>query len=338
MAPSDDDFDEASSSALNKPPPLATDPKPTETTATPGDDVAACSSASCEPVASDVTFRVGDRFTSFTELEAKIEAYSQAHFVQLWRRDARTIEAAKKRVGKIANNMSEALKYQSVKYCCIHGGKKFTTQASARASSTFKQDCGFNIYLAASKDGAHLEIRSLLLEHNNHTVSEHLFRHLPQQRRLPPDLQTKAASMLQLRANKKLLREQLEVQSNKAVTLRDLSNLAARKKQGCSRNDLEATVKLLQNKYASTVRLLTDENNELRAIFFQDDAMRRSFEDYPEIIFIDATYKLLETRMSCFLMLVEDGNGESEIVAVGLFAVEDGDTLRWFFNVFKELN
>lgn len=135
MAPSDDDFDEASSSALNKPPPLATDPKPTETTATPGDDVAACSSASCEPVASDVTFRVGDRFTSFTELEAKIEAYSQAHFVQLWRRDARTIEAAKKRVGKIANNMSEALKYQSVKYCCIHGGKKFTTQASARASS-----------------------------------------------------------------------------------------------------------------------------------------------------------------------------------------------------------
>ncbi|KAH9364382.1 hypothetical protein HPB48_016253 [Haemaphysalis longicornis] len=144
--------------------------------------------------------------------------------------------------------------------------------------------------------------------------------------------------MLQLRANKKLLREQLEVQSNKAVTLRDLSNLAARKKQGCSRNDLEATVKLLQNKYASTVRLLTDENNELRAIFFQDDAMRRSFEDYPEIIFIDATYKLLETRMSCFLMLVEDGNGESEIVAVGLFGVEDGDTLRWFFNVFKELN
>lgn len=203
---------------------------------------------------------------------------------------------------------------------------------------TFKQDCGFNIYLAASKDGAHLEIRSLLLEHNNHTVSEHLFRHLPQQRRLPPDLQTKAASMLQLRANKKLLREQLEVQSNKAVTLRDLSNLAARKKQGCSRNDLEATVKLLQNKYASTVRLLTGENNELRAIFFQDDAMRRSFEDYPEIIFIDATYKLLETRMSCFLMLVEDGNGESEIVAVGLFGVEDGDTLRWFFNVFKELN
>lgn len=144
--------------------------------------------------------------------------------------------------------------------------------------------------------------------------------------------------MLQLRANKKLLREQLEVQSNKAVTLRDLSNLAARKKQGCSRNDLEATVKLLQNKYASTVRLLTGENNELRAIFFQDDAMRRSFEDYPEIIFIDATYKLLETRMSCFLMLVEDGNGESEIVAVGLFGVEDGDTLRWFFNVFKELN
>ncbi|KAG0445030.1 hypothetical protein HPB47_002803 [Ixodes persulcatus] len=42
--------------------------------------------------------------------------------------------------------------------------------------------------------------------------------------------------------------------------------------------------------------------------------------------------------MSCFLMLVENGNGESEIVSVGLFATEDGDTLQWISHVFKELN
>lgn len=134
--------------------------------------------------------------------------------------------------------------------------------------------------------------------------------------------------MLELRANKKPLRGHLEKESSKVVTLRDLSNLAAKIKKGDSRNDLEATVILLQDTYKATVRLLTDENNELRAILFQDDSMQRSFEDYPEIIFIDATYKLLETRMSCFLVIGEDGNGESEIVAVGLFSTEDGDTLR----------
>lgn len=43
-----------------------------------------------------MTFRLGDQFSSFAELEKKVTAYSSAHFVQLWKRDARTIEAAKK--------------------------------------------------------------------------------------------------------------------------------------------------------------------------------------------------------------------------------------------------
>ncbi|KAH7962502.1 hypothetical protein HPB52_016536 [Rhipicephalus sanguineus] len=114
--------------------------------------------------------------------------------------------------------------------------------------------------------------------------------------------------------------------------------MAAENRKGCPRNDLEATVKLLQDKYNCTVRVLADESNDLKAIFFQDEGMKRSFSNYPEIIFIDATYKLLETRMSCFLIVVEDGNGESEIVAVGLFMTEDGETLKWFFEVFKALN
>lgn len=42
--------------------------------------------------------------------------------------------------------------------------------------------------------------------------------------------------------------------------------------------------------------------------------------------------------MACFLAIIEDGHGQSEIVAVGLFATEDGETLRWFFETFKELN
>lgn len=91
----------------------------------------------------ELTFRLGDQFSSFAELE-KVIAYSSAHFVQLWMRDARkpylvtlarTIEAAKKRIGKIASKMLDVLKYHSVKYCCIHGGKKFAMKASARTSS-----------------------------------------------------------------------------------------------------------------------------------------------------------------------------------------------------------
>lgn len=66
--------------------------------------------------------------------------------------------------------------------------------------------------------------------------------------------------------------------------------------------------------------------------------MKGSLDDYPEVIFRDATYKFLEIRMACFLAIIEDSNGQSEIVAAGLFATEDKETLRWFFSTFKELN
>ncbi|KAH9378517.1 hypothetical protein HPB48_015059 [Haemaphysalis longicornis] len=83
----------------------------------------------------DVNFSVGDKFSSFAELEEKIDRYCSAIYVKVWKKDARTIEAATKRVGKIAAGMSDALKYQTVKFCCIQGGKKFMTQATERCSS-----------------------------------------------------------------------------------------------------------------------------------------------------------------------------------------------------------
>lgn len=51
----------------------------------------------------ELTFHLGDQFSSFAELEKKVTAYSSAHFVQLRKRGARLIEAAKKRVGKITS-------------------------------------------------------------------------------------------------------------------------------------------------------------------------------------------------------------------------------------------
>lgn len=62
--------------------------------------------------------------------------------------------------------------------------------------------------------------------------------------------------MPQLKANKKLVREQLEKEGNIVVTLKDLTILAAKDKSKDSRNDLEATVTMLRNEYNASVRLL----------------------------------------------------------------------------------
>lgn len=152
---------------------------------------------------------VGERFESFAELEARITRFCAANSVQLWKRDARTIEAAKKRAGNIASRMPAALKYYQVRFCCIHGGLKFVSSSKgSRKSSTFKQDCEFNIYVAANKQGSHLEVRSVNLKHN-HTAAPQLSHQLSQETPLPPDPNPKTRSVLKRRADTTLVRDRL---------------------------------------------------------------------------------------------------------------------------------
>ncbi|KAL3174959.1 hypothetical protein MRX96_010982 [Rhipicephalus microplus] len=159
--------------------------------------------------ASDAVIAVGDRFATFAALKEKMEKFSTANLVQL---------------------MPPELKYYHLRYCCIHGGSKFVTSSKGvRKASTFKKDCVFNIYRAANKDGSHLEVRSLNLEQNYAVVPE-LFKHLPQQRRLPSELQDKARALLKLKANKILVRQERRKESGNAVLLKDLSNISAKGK------------------------------------------------------------------------------------------------------------
>ena len=65
----------------------------------------------------------------------------------------------------------------------------------------------------------------------------------------------------------------------------------------------------------STVDIFSDEGNTFTGILFQDSVMKSLFASYPEVLMIDATYKLNELRMPLYLMIVLDSNGQSEIVA-----------------------
>ena len=66
--------------------------------------------------------------------------------------------------------------------------------------------------------------------------------------------------------------------------------------------------------------------------------MKEDFQSYPEIIFIDATYKLTELRLPVYIFLVEDSMGESEIAGVGLLMSEKAESLRWLLSAFKGNN
>ena len=66
--------------------------------------------------------------------------------------------------------------------------------------------------------------------------------------------------------------------------------------------------------------------------------MKQAFAAYPELLCIDATYKLLELRLPLYIMLVEDGNGQSEIACAFLLLEENEASLLMVADLFKKYN
>ena len=88
----------------------------------------------------------------------------------------------------------------------------------------------------------------------------------------------------------------------------------------------------------STVNLFIDEQHIFTGLFFQDAGMKYNFECYPEVLMVDATYKLNELRMPLYLMMVIDGNGQSEIIAMFLTLLETKQAITDMIRAFKEVN
>ena len=73
-------------------------------------------------------------------------------------------------------------------------------------------------------------------------------------------------------------------------------------------------------------------------LLYQDAIMKYTFASYPEVLMVDATYKLNELRMPLYLMLVVDSNGQSEIVAVFLTSLETEEAISKMVQAFKSHN
>lgn len=80
-----------------------------------------------------VTFSIGERFSSYKDLEEKIKLYEVSNYCQLWKRDSRTVEAARKR---LSQHLADDIQYYEVTFGCIHGGRKFKGRGEGKRASS----------------------------------------------------------------------------------------------------------------------------------------------------------------------------------------------------------
>ncbi|CAN7982721.1 unnamed protein product [Ixodes pacificus] len=277
--------------------------------------------------------KVGQKFSSCGELQSAIADYERTVFAEFWISKCRTIHAARKK--GIARPIDEKLAYYSLTYSCKHGGRAHKSESTGARSkqTTYKIDCPAHISFLATKDGKCLEATEVVDEHN-HALSEKCYQHLPRQRRLNEEEKDEAKKLLALKANKKCVQGYF-FSGGKKVLLRDLHNLTTSMKADSVKGSTLDSIASRVQESGGTMDILVDSDDVLVGLFYQDSDMKRAYENFPEVVFVDAIRKTNDKRMPLYVVLVEDSNGESEVVALILCAGEDEATVQALFSRFS---
>ena len=178
-----------------------------------------------------------------------------------------------------------------------------------------------------------------------------IYDHLPRQRQLNQSEKKNAQELIKLKVNKKL---PLSETTGKVVTLKDITNMqtSSQNPKNSSVEELVTRLKAIDgwlyfypimvifvvNISGSTVEAYIDDHNTFSGLFFQDGIMKMVYAAYPEVLLVDATYKLNELRMPVYLLLVIDSNGQSEIVCVFVTHLETANAIREMVSSFKSHN
>ncbi|XP_052061159.1 uncharacterized protein LOC127701314 [Mytilus californianus] len=133
------------------------------------------------------------------------------------------------------------------------------------------------------------------------------------------------------------MRDHFEERTGKKIILKHISNIVNKVNKTKKTDNLEKLVQKLKVT-GSEVEIFHDGDSNLQALFYQDAEMQRVFATFPEIIFVDATYKLNDRRMPFYVMMVEDSLGQSEVAAIALVNSEERAVLQQLIHCFKENN
>ena len=81
-----------------------------------------------------------------------------------------------------------------------------------------------------------------------------------------------------------------------------------------------------------------DTENNVYAIFYQNQFMKELYSKYADTLFIDSTYKLNKNKYPCLVLAVKDQFGEAQVVGIAVMAYERKPILRSILEFFSKNN
>uniref|UniRef100_A0A8D8ZC59 Zinc finger SWIM domain-containing protein 3 n=1 Tax=Cacopsylla melanoneura TaxID=428564 RepID=A0A8D8ZC59_9HEMI len=192
-----------------------------------------------------------------------------------------------------------------------------------------------------SFDAKKLTLTSMINEHN-HDISSTIYSALPKQRKLSPQEKDDVKKMMDLRCNKKLVKNYVKSTTGKTILLKNLDNLRNEKQPNqTSGSVLTETVDYLtglENEGATVKVMVEETDNKLLGIYFQTKQMKNSFSAFPKLLLVDGTYCLNNLQMPLYIFLVINGNGKGEVACSFLLHEESSSNIANMVKTFKAAN
>lgn len=266
--------------------------------------------------------RLGEDFGSYAEFRSALEKYETEQLCNF------PIDQS------VRDPHDNIIVYKTIRLRCKKYGQHLKTSHVPKTSS-YKDNC--DSYISVSQKIVNnvkvLRIVTLKDQHNQERSVE-LFKHMTKQRRKAIEKNKKElVDLLSVKSSKKVVQKRVNEQAEGVVTLKDLHNLHQKSRENVHNNDLVALVEEMIKIENAAVKVIKNDQDELECILFQDERMKHFFNLFPDLIMFDGTYCLNDRRMPLVVILVIDGNGESQIAG---FCIVKSENTRTFLHMFEE--
>lgn len=291
-----------------------------------------------------MSFEKGSKFDSLAAFKTAKEEFEKKNNVVF------VIQHSDLMSKKASAIQHETFRYKRIQYKCKFGGEAQSKGTGLRKTSTYKKKCPAFMVVNRQQEREQfsLVITEFNNEHQNHQVSCEEYALLPVNRqKIIAQNSEYLKDVTSVKGNMKLIQSQLNSKSERSVvTLKDLHNFASKNKEEQSET-VKEFISELQNIPDSDVSIFVNDGNpigeiddtaQIESILFQDKRMRKNFELYPEVLMCDATYKVNDRNMPLFVMMVIDGNGETQIVGLVVLKSENNTAIQSALNAFKLKN
>ena len=245
--------------------------------------------------------------------------------------------------------LAPEIKYEIVKYYCIHGDKPRSRSVQhdiLRPDLEYtKFDCPARFILKCKPvgDTYKLVVTSSNFRHT-HPINKEWYKYYSKNRN---NIDNEVSTFIENKKDDNMpihkIAQKVRSKFGSKILTKDVENFLSKLSEAKGElTEAQKIVNFLKTKSDedSESKLVIGQNDqeEIEMIFFQNCQMRKDFENFPDLVLIDGTYRTNNYNYTLLVFLVVDQDRKGRIVALSYLRREDSEHMDVLMSTFCEVN